>query len=114
MKNFRTPESWLNHGLIEGIRHPIPGEAFVPVSKKNNLLYLYEDPLNNLYRWFNVAVTDYLPDKKLWRVLTLDGFQRPFSVPRIYLMFKAEDPKVFAQRIQAALELRHLTESNIR
>lgn len=72
------------------------------------------EPLNYLYHWVNVAVTDYTRETKLWHVLTLDGLQRSFQVPRIYLMFKAEDPEIFANRIKAALEYRNITENNIR
>lgn len=104
----------MNHGLIEDVRHPIPGEAFVPIVSKADIPDDVTDSLPYLFRWFNVAVTDYLPNEKLWQVLTLDGLQRPFKVPRIYLMFKAEDPFLFANRVKAAIELRNITENNIR
>lgn len=70
--------------------------------------------LNNIYEWMNVAVTDYSPEKQLWHVLTLDGLQRKFKIPRIYLMFKAEDPEIFGRRIKAALNLRYKSENLIR
>ncbi|KAK4887372.1 hypothetical protein RN001_003643 [Aquatica leii] len=110
----RTPKNWIQHGIIDGVRHPIPGEAYLPVCMKPTVPDTSVDYLNHVYKWVNVAVTDYTPENKLWHVLTLDGYQRTFKVPRIYLMFKAEDPFMFAQRIKEAIELRNETENNIR
>uniref|UniRef100_A0A1Y1N5M7 Dynein heavy chain 1, axonemal n=2 Tax=Photinus pyralis TaxID=7054 RepID=A0A1Y1N5M7_PHOPY len=110
----RSPESWLNHGVMEGVRHPIPAVAFVPVYMKPLVHPSSPDYLNHVYEWTDVAVTNYTPDDELWHVLTLDGFQRTFAIPRIRLMFKAEDPVVFAHRIKAALELRNQAENSIR
>ena len=61
-----------------------------------------------------MAVIDYESCKKLWKVLSLDGEQRMFDIPRIYLRFKAEDPMVFACRVRAAIDLRQETEKCIR
>ncbi|KAK5644094.1 hypothetical protein RI129_007939 [Pyrocoelia pectoralis] len=110
----RTPEGWLNHALLEGVRHPVPAEAFLPVYQKPTVYQTSPDYLNHVYDWVNVAVTNYTTDEELWHVLTLDGFQRTFKIPRIYLMFKAEDPIVFANRIKSALDLRNRTENTIR
>lgn len=110
----RTPEGWIEHGIIDGISHPIPGEAFIPISEKTFVPSNPVEPMNYLFVWTNVAVLDYLPEKKAYKVLTLDGLQRTYEIPRIYLMFKAEDPMVFAQRIKAAVDLRNQTESTIR
>lgn len=109
----RSPQSWLDHGILEGVRHPIPGEAFVPIPKSVRLPHGC-DVLNWLYKWVNVAVTDYDHNTKLWAVLTLDGELRAFKLPRIYVMFKAEDPWQFARRIRAALDLRNESENFIR
>ncbi|KAF5270064.1 hypothetical protein FQA39_LY08476 [Lamprigera yunnana] len=110
----RSPTNWLQHGVIEGVRHPIPGEAFVPVRKRPVVSESSVDYLNHVYQWVNVAVTDFTPDDKLWHVLTLDGYQRTFQIPRIQLMFKAEDSRAFAERIKSAIELRNETENIIR
>ncbi|XP_044749962.1 dynein axonemal heavy chain 1-like [Coccinella septempunctata] len=104
----RTPESWLEHGVVEGVRHPIPGKAFLKI----------QDPMETSkeqnYDWINVAVTDYLPESQLWSVLTLDGSQRTFNLPRIYIMFSAENPMIFGERIKAAVDLRNQVEDTIR
>ncbi|KAI4462801.1 dynein heavy chain 1 axonemal-like protein [Holotrichia oblita] len=110
----RTPQGWIEHGVIDGISHPIPGEAFIPISEKTIVPTNPIEPLNYLYVWTNVAVLDYLPAKKMYKILTLDGLQRTYEIPRIYLMFKAEDPMIFARRIKAAVDLRNQTESTIR
>ncbi|KAK9870899.1 hypothetical protein WA026_009856 [Henosepilachna vigintioctopunctata] len=102
----RTPESWLDHGVVEGIRHPIPGQAFLKIEDE------YAKEVT--YGWINVAVTDYLPEQQLWSVLTLDGTQRHFDLPRIYIMFSAENPMVFGQRIKEAVDLRNQVEDTIR
>nr|XP_022908003.1 dynein heavy chain 1, axonemal-like [Onthophagus taurus] len=109
----RTPQGWLDHGLLDGFRHPLPGEAFIPedIDPDENIP---EKERHLMYDWTNVAVLDYIRDKKLWSILTLDGKQRPFQVPRIYLMFKAEDPEIFAKRLKSAIDLRDYTEGVIR
>lgn len=70
--------------------------------------------LENMYDWVNVAVTDYDSDTKLWTVLTLDGRQKIYRLPRFYIMFYAEDPINFVNRIKAMLTLRAETENSIR
>lgn len=70
--------------------------------------------IEDYYSWLNVAVTDYNFDTKLWSVLSLDGSQRKFDMPRLNIMFKAEDPENFAERIKNAVQTRHKTENLIR
>jgi hypothetical protein len=36
------------------------------------------------------------------------------SIPRIRLMFKADDPETFAQRVKFAVDLRREVENNLR
>lgn len=111
----RTPENWLELGVIKGVRNPLPGEAFVPVvSEVLDPFTKIEDLFTHLCQWVNVAVMDYDDDKKLWKIMTLDGTRRTFELPRIYVMFKAEDPDVFARRIKAAVDLRRVTEATLR
>lgn len=105
---FRTPENWLDHGLIDGVRYPLPGQAFVIINEE----FEADDPDN--WGWINVAVTNYDFDLKLWAILTLDGLQRQLQMPRVYVMFKAEDPVNFAQRLKDAVDLRYYTENSIR
>lgn len=102
-------------GLIDGVRHPLPAMSFVEkirTNERNN--YLSDVQLNNLYEWHLSAVTDYDSCKKLWTVFTLDGHKRTFLLPRIYIRFIAEDPKVFARRVAAAVKERQIVETHIR
>lgn len=49
-----------------------------------------------------------------WTVVTLDGTQTKTSLPRIYVMFRAEDPKNFALRVLDAVQRRHQAEKLIK
>ncbi|KAG8534894.1 hypothetical protein GDO81_030013, partial [Engystomops pustulosus] len=82
------------------------------------------------YKWCNVGVLEYDEEKKLFlvhkstdmRLMTAADCRAPHSgvpsptsfqywVPRIRLMFCAENPRWFAQRIVAADQLRKKTEA---
>lgn len=103
-------------GVIKSKRNPLPAEAFVPIIEQEaledftNLDYL----LTRLCEWVNAAVMDYDPITKLWKILTMDGSKRTFELPRIYIMFKGEDPSLFAQRVKKAMMLRENTENTLR
>lgn len=112
--SFRTPQSWLEHGIVDGVKYPIPGEAFLPISSKTEVPAHVTDSANFLYEWVNVAINSYNSETKLWTVVSLDGLLRKFHIPRIHLMFKAEDPENFMRRIEAAINLRNEVESRIR
>lgn len=106
---LRTPENWLNHGIIENIRYPLPAQAFLPTVDSSRRI-----GIEDYHTWLNVAVTDYNFSTKFWSVLTLDGSQRKFELPRLNIMFKAEDPENFAKRIEQAVHSRDETENIIR
>ncbi|ERL92012.1 hypothetical protein D910_09334 [Dendroctonus ponderosae] len=109
----RSPENWIEHGIIDGIRHPLPATAFVPNSEVNEENRSSFD-LDRLFHWVHVAALDYQPKKKLWKVMTLDGLKRTFFLPKLLLMMKAEDPVNFANRIISAIALRKKCEEVIR
>ncbi|GLV39944.1 Dynein heavy chain at 36C [Carabus blaptoides fortunei] len=113
----RTPKGWLHQGTIDGIRHPMPGEAFLPIDDKVLTLGRSTDNLDKisqLYQWTDVAVVKYSHKTNLYSVITLDGYLRFYKIPRIYLMFKAEDPVVFAKRLEFAVKCRKESEQHIR
>lgn len=91
------------------MRYPLPGLAFLPTLESTRRF-----GVEDYHLWINVAVTDYDFNTNFWSVLTLDGSQRKFNLPRLYVMFKAEDPENFAERIKNAVESRSKTENNIR
>uniref|UniRef100_W5KGW7 Uncharacterized protein n=1 Tax=Astyanax mexicanus TaxID=7994 RepID=W5KGW7_ASTMX len=126
----RTPEDWLALGFeLDSTDHkPVPAKALLPTS--DNI----SDTGTEQYMWQSVGVLDYCPEKKQYLVQKADplgrirdrngkpavpGAQRnkdsllagQFWVPRIRLMFCAEDPRIFAQRVQFALNSRKTTEA---
>ncbi|XP_076380684.1 dynein axonemal heavy chain 1 [Megalopta genalis] len=110
----RTIEDWLNLGRIDGKRSPLPAAVFAPrVQEEGQKFDKASDMLDNLFAWCNAAVTDYDYDTKLWSVITLDGKKRKYSIPRIYIRFYAEDPRICARRMAAAIEDRRIAEESI-
>lgn len=108
----RSPQGWLDHGLIDGIAHPVPAIAFIPVPQPE--LIPLADRLNLLYDWINVAVLSWDDTTKRYRILTLDGFKRTMYLPEIYILFGAEEPMRSAKRIKASVNLRNDAEKMIR
>ncbi|XP_062056155.1 dynein axonemal heavy chain 1 [Lepus europaeus] len=135
----RTPREWLNMGLEPGSqnRKPVPGKALLPT---NDFLG-HEDPKSPEleYKWCEVGVLDYDEEKKLYLVhktdkrgLVRDEMGNPimnggvtaegrppllicqYWVPRIQLLFCAEDPHVFTQRVVQANATRKDTEALLR
>ncbi|XP_067907506.1 dynein axonemal heavy chain 1 [Heterodontus francisci] len=132
----RTPEEWLQLGYEEGsdIRKPIPGKALLPKDDKLG----HDDPKSDSlsYRWFFVGVLDYDKAKKLYLVQKANSYDlirdeknqtvvnggisesgerlelpNQFWIPRVRLMFCAEDPIVFSKRVAQAHFLRQKTEA---
>ncbi|XP_066265764.1 dynein axonemal heavy chain 1-like isoform X1 [Branchiostoma lanceolatum] len=133
----RTPEEWIKMGLEDGVQKPVPGRALLPtvdsLDRKDP-----KDP-NIFYHWCEVGVLEYNPDTQLYLVQKLDKhgklankplpddsiytrngpqtrifMSNQYWIPRVRLMFSAEDPAVFAQRVANAVRARKLTESLIR
>ncbi|XP_054992649.1 dynein axonemal heavy chain 1 [Sorex araneus] len=132
----RTPTEWINMGLEPGSqdRKPVPGKALLPTDD----ILGHEDPKSPQlkYEWHQVGVLDYDPEKKLYLVhktddhgLVRDEMGEPilnggmtpqgrkplmscqYWVPRVQLLFCAEDPRVFTQRVVQANNLRKNTEA---
>ncbi|KAL8212349.1 UNVERIFIED_CONTAM: Dynein heavy chain 1, axonemal, partial [Gekko kuhli] len=132
----RTPEEWLWLGVEPGSqdRKPVPGKALLPTDD----VLGHEDPRSQklIYKWINVGVLDYDEEAKLYLVhktnpwgLVRDRKGRPvlnggitakgraplmpcqYWVPRVCLLFLGEDPRVFAQRVIAANDLRKKTQA---
>ncbi|KAG5345241.1 DYH1 protein, partial [Acromyrmex charruanus] len=109
----RTTEEWINLGIINDIRYPLPARVFVETIIDKKWTFDRYNTVNNLFGWFHAAVMDYNNEQKLWTVLTLDGFKRKFLLPRIYIQFFAEDPRKFAKRVAAAIKQKQIAETNI-
>ncbi|XP_009304459.3 dynein axonemal heavy chain 1 [Danio rerio] len=130
----RTPEEWLALGYEPGSmnRKPIPAKALLPT--KNSIPPVDPQSPAVEYSWQSVGVLRYSQEKKQYLVHKADcnGWVRDFMgnpilnggqregvllesqywVPRIRLLFCAEDPRVFAQRVQFAENLRQNTEAS--
>ncbi|TKS70983.1 Dynein heavy chain 1, axonemal [Collichthys lucidus] len=131
----RTPEDWLALGYAEGTkdRKPIPGKALLPTDDNED---------TEKYRWHLVGVLDYSKEKHQYLVEKvhqdtklidregnpiLTGEEKKgkcsgvnsmlagtkYWVPKIRLLFHAENPHVFVERIKFALHLREKTEALI-
>ncbi|XP_063366022.1 dynein axonemal heavy chain 1-like [Cydia amplana] len=111
----RIPDEWLALGMIEGEQHPCPALAFIPkldgkTKTTGDLIHV----LNNIYDWINVAAYSYNETTMTWHVMALDGSKRRYDIPRIRLMFKADDPETFVMRVQFAIDLRNEVDNNLR
>ncbi|KAL7843672.1 hypothetical protein AOLI_G00251840 [Acnodon oligacanthus] len=129
----RTPEDWLALGFEPGSkdRKPVPAKALLPSS--DFILPEEQKSLTPEYSWQSVGVLDYCPEKKQYLVQKADPHGQirdskgkhvigapnnkgppiagQFRVPRVRLMFLAEDPRLFAQRVQFACSFRRTTEA---
>ncbi|AWP03287.1 putative dynein heavy chain 1 axonemal [Scophthalmus maximus] len=120
----RTPDDWLALGNVEGSpdQKPLPAKALlptddaVPFSKMSSEFYR----VNREHSWQFVGVLDYNRKKRQYLVqkfhengeLTEESkIDTKYLVPRIRLLFSAEDPRIFIERIQFALRLREKTEA---
>ncbi|XP_050552040.1 dynein axonemal heavy chain 1 isoform X3 [Spodoptera frugiperda] len=112
----RIPEEWMSLGMIEGEQYPCPGLAFIPKAdaKSTRMNTDLMRTLNNMYEWTNVAALKYVENVDKWEVMALDGTKRHYTIPRVRLMFKADDPETFAQRVKFAVDLRKEVENNLR
>uniref|UniRef100_A0A8D2LKP1 Uncharacterized protein n=1 Tax=Varanus komodoensis TaxID=61221 RepID=A0A8D2LKP1_VARKO len=132
----RTPKEWLLLGIEPESqdRKPIPGKALLPTDD----VLGHDDPKsrNLIYKWINVGVLDYDEETKLYLVhktnplglvrdengrcilnggMTDEGraplMPCQYWVPRVRLLFLAEDPCVFAGRVISANNLRKKTQA---
>ena len=96
--DVRTPADWIELGKNGDVFEPIPVRALLPVQ--------------NTYSWDNASVLGYDADKNVFEV-AVDG-QPTTQLPRIFVMFLAEDPDIFAKRVLLAHNLRKETEAYLR
>ncbi|XP_044079595.1 dynein axonemal heavy chain 1 isoform X1 [Siniperca chuatsi] len=136
----RTPEDWLALGNAEGSpnRKPIPAKALLP---KDDKITSEDPKSSSLeYSWHLVGVLDFCKEKCQYLVQKVhqntkltDEEGNPilneenkkskspvvnamlagtkYWVPRVRLLFNAEDPRVFVERIKFALHWRENTEA---
>ncbi|XP_075163776.1 sterile affecting ciliogenesis [Haematobia irritans] len=94
-----TPEAWLQLGEVPNdMRYPLPAKAYLPANQS-----LME------YAWQNAAVSDYNRKTEKWSVRILAN-DFVYQVPRIQIMFRAENPWLFVKRVKQAVEDRNKAE----
>ncbi|XP_046395617.1 dynein axonemal heavy chain 1-like isoform X2 [Ischnura elegans] len=112
----RVPDEWMSLGLIDGIRHPVPGIAFVPVARSSSSSSAV-NPISGKvlcgYQWQFCAVINYDLEVNKYNVIILKDF-REYLLPRIYILFLAEDPEIFGARVKNALDRRNECENQMR
>lgn len=62
----------------------------------------------------SVAVGDFDPQTQRWAVITLDKEKQIYRVPRVYVLFKAENPKIFAERLRDAVASRNSVQRELK
>lgn len=137
----RNPKEWLELGFIDGKQHPVPGKALLPKDNgRNGKEYAWTDVgtleydadkqlffvqvigtgglQHNVIPTANGAVEngivngDACHEEPKIKHFKLDAQQA--WVPRIQLLFAAEDPVNFAERVAKAYALRCETEALLR
>ena len=123
----RLPGEWLSIAVENGVQHPVPVMALLPKDKQPRRLSLVVDPLSKAmtarhiiftmstgpHVWTPAAVIGYHPVRGLYMLRRID-VQEYFLLPRIYVMFCAEDPARFCERVQAAVRLRQMMQDLLR
>lgn len=98
----RTPEEWMSLATDDdGTEKCVPAVGF------------FFDKESRIGSWKNCRVIDNNTQENSWCVKTDDSDQTTW-LPRIHLMFKAENPEVFAQRVVKAHHARKEAESLLR
>lgn len=123
----RLPEEWLSIAIENGVQHPVPVIALLPDARQARRVSLATDPDTKTHTarhivftvskeehcWTPAAAIGYHPVRQLYMVRRVD-LQEYFLLPRIYVMFCAEDPQLFCERVKAAVELRTLMQNYMR
>ncbi|XP_036322391.1 dynein heavy chain 1, axonemal [Rhagoletis pomonella] len=96
-----SPEAWLALGKVEEGDYPLPAKVYLPNSQS------LKD-----YAWQFAAVTAYNYQTHKWTVLALND-ECVYQVPSVQIMFLADNPRNFVQRLKKAVEERNNAERQI-
>jgi len=75
---------------------------------------LFIDKQKKLGIWKKVIVTSYDSVNDVFTGYTDDNEKMPFTKPKIYILFDAENPFVFSSRLVSALKLRDMADNKIK
>ncbi|XP_055847749.1 dynein axonemal heavy chain 1 [Episyrphus balteatus] len=95
-----TISGWLDKGLIDGVRHPLPAWGLIKTKIGD-------------FSWQIVAVYNYNKEALKFTVIDLQE-AKTHKLYRIHLMFMAENPYSFLERIKSALTRRSDFEAHVR
>jgi dynein heavy chain len=98
----QTPAEWLAKGMVEGEQQGVPARAL-----------RMPDPRQEQGTWQDCLVKGWNAEASKFSVEWADTGASS-DVPRIHILFLAEDPFLFAQRVVVAHTNRHKTESQLR
>lgn len=99
----RNPQEWIELARQEGHHEFIPA------------IGLHRDGRDGgNFSWRPVLVNDYDPIKESFRGIWDDAARMFMELPKVNLLFKAEDPYLFAKRVACAHQQRTYAESLIR
>jgi dynein heavy chain, axonemal len=99
----RLPEEWIEYGNdpVTGAFNPIPGKG------------LFRDEQGRGY-WRPVLISSYEKDRNVFTGNWDDEANEYCELTRINLLFNAEDPRIFSQRVAQAHQERIFADSQIR
>ncbi|GFO45346.1 dynein heavy chain 1, axonemal-like [Plakobranchus ocellatus] len=134
----RTPREWLKLGDMTKARHPIPSLCLLPTKDEDG----DKDPTDPSieYDWYDAGVLDYDVATSLYFVQRVDEncrivnpkgemvvngskdpvtgkriiYKNQFWIDRWRVMFRAEDPRIFADRVAFAYHGRRMCEAQLR
>jgi dynein heavy chain len=98
----RNPQEWIACGRIDE-------NTFEPIQGKS----LWRDE-NGAGHWRKVLIYNYDDEKNIYEGIWEDSTKNKCEVSRINLLFDAEDPRIFAQRVAKAHRDRKFADSQIR
>ena len=95
----RTPQDWIALGSLNGIHAGVPAKALLPDDESS-------------LAWTDCLVMSFNASTSLFTA-TVSGSGAEHQLPRLLIMFKAEDPAVFTRRVDDACQRRLRVESEL-
>jgi len=97
----RLPDEWIEASKINGVQNGLPG------------LGLYQDKERKVNDWRKVLIYAYNKELNVFEGEWEDNKEK-CRLPRLYLLFDAEDKRLFAKRLAAAYRMRAYADALIK